>query len=63
MGLSSIFLVMSIIFQMFGIFYTIGFIPLGIFTTFLAWVYMVKAKKSLKTEFQNINKIIGERHG
>jgi hypothetical protein len=58
---SAIFLVLSIVFQMFGIFYTIAFIPFGIFTAFLAWVFMIRAKKALKTEFQEINEIIGER--
>jgi hypothetical protein len=46
---------------MFGIFYSIGFIPLGIFTTFCSWVFMIRAKKALKTEFQELEKIIGEK--
>lgn len=60
---SAIFLILSIVFQMFGIFYTIAFIPFGIFTAFLAWVFMVKAKKALRVEFQNLEEIIGEKNG
>lgn len=56
-SMSAIFLVLSVIFQMFGIFYTTALIPFGIFTTFLAWVFMIKAKKAIRLEFEELRRI------
>jgi hypothetical protein len=58
-ALSAIFLVLTIACQSIAYLYALFIIiPFGIFFSFLSWVFIVRARKELRKEFQQLEKVI-----